>query len=203
MLFPVLRAILSAVGCTKRTGKALQCTLGGEYTCWVHATRHCITITFHHVSGVSRAKIEEVTLDALRTRQSLVKGERLVRHEMRAVLPFIGQYIFHARPSWRSMRHEKAPIRFELYLVSHGAAERGAVLISPAWYCNLPGWRWATITKVALDRLSRSLHSDVCDSDGCCDAVLHSTISGRGSRRERAALNTSFKPTQGHTSPGG
>ena len=38
------------------------------------------------VSGVSRAKIEEVTLDALRTRQSLVKGERLVRHEMRAVL---------------------------------------------------------------------------------------------------------------------
>ena len=43
-------------------------------------------IAFHHVSGVSRAKIEEVTLDALRTRQSLVKGERLVRHEMRAVL---------------------------------------------------------------------------------------------------------------------
>ena len=44
---------------------------------------------------------------------------------------------------------------------------------------------------MALDRLSRSLHSDVCDSDGCCDAVLHSTISGRGSRRERAALNKS------------
>ena len=39
-----------------------------------------------YVSGVSRAKIVEVTLDALRTRQSLVKGERLVRHEMRAVL---------------------------------------------------------------------------------------------------------------------
>jgi len=56
---------------------------------------------------------------------------------------------------------------------------------------NLPGWRWATIKQVALDRLSRSLHSDVCDSDGCCDAVLHSTISGRGSRRERAALNIS------------
>ena len=35
---------------------------------------------------MSRTKIEEVTLDALRTRQSLVKGERLVRHEMRAVL---------------------------------------------------------------------------------------------------------------------
>ena len=56
---------------------------------------------------------------------------------------------------------------------------------------NLPGWRWATIKQVALDRLSRSLHSDVCDSDGFCDAVLHSTISGRGSRRERAALNIS------------
>jgi len=35
---------------------------------------------------VSRTKIGEFTLDALRTRQSLVKGERLVRHEMRAVL---------------------------------------------------------------------------------------------------------------------
>ena len=64
------------------------------------------------------------------------------------------------------------------------------------WLVNLPGWRWATIKQVALDRLSRSLHSDVCDSDGCCDAVLHSTISGRGSRRERAALNISLKPKQ-------
>ena len=54
---------------------------------------------------------------------------------------------------------------------------------------NLPGWRWAMITKVALDRLSRSLHSDVCDSDGCNDVVVHSKISGRGGRRERAALN--------------
>ena len=35
---------------------------------------------------MSRTKIGEFTLDALRTRQSLVKGERLVRHEMRAVL---------------------------------------------------------------------------------------------------------------------
>ena len=35
---------------------------------------------------MSRTKIDKVTLDALRTRQSLVKGERLVRHEMRAVL---------------------------------------------------------------------------------------------------------------------
>ena len=32
-------------------------------------------------------KFQQITLDALRTRQSLVKGERLVRHEMRAVLP--------------------------------------------------------------------------------------------------------------------
>ena len=54
---------------------------------------------------------------------------------------------------------------------------------------NLPGWRWAAITKVALDRLSRSLHSDVCDSDGCCDAVVHSTISGSGNRRTRAVSN--------------
>ena len=54
---------------------------------------------------------------------------------------------------------------------------------------NLPGWRWVTITKVTLDRLSRSLHSDVCDSDGLRDAAIHSTISGRGSRRARAASN--------------
>ena len=54
---------------------------------------------------------------------------------------------------------------------------------------NLPGWRWAAIKKVALDRLSRSLHSDVCDSDGCCDAVVHSTISGGGNRRARAVPN--------------
>ena len=44
-------------------------------------------ICFAFVSGVNRAKIDEVTLNALRTRQSLVKGERLVRHEVRAVLP--------------------------------------------------------------------------------------------------------------------
>ena len=56
---------------------------------------------------------------------------------------------------------------------------------------NLPGWRWAAIKKVALDRLSRSLHSDVCDSDGCCDAVVHSTISGSGNRRTRAVPNIS------------
>ena len=54
---------------------------------------------------------------------------------------------------------------------------------------NLPGWRWATITKVALDRLSRSLHSDVCDSDGCSDAVVHSRISGCGNRRVCAVPN--------------
>ena len=42
------------------------------------------------------------------------------------------------------------------------------------------------ITKVALDRLSRSLHSDVCDSDGLRDAAIHSTISGSGGRRDCA-----------------
>ena len=55
--------------------------------------------------------------------------------------------------------------------------------------CNLPGWPWAMITKVALDRLSRSLHSDVCDSDKCGDAVACSRISGRGNRRLCAVPN--------------
>ena len=62
---------------------------------------------------------------------------------------------------------------------------------------NLPGWRWAAIKQAALDRLSRSLHSDVCDSDGCNNVVLHSTISGRGGRRERAALNISSIKSSG------
>ena len=44
-------------------------------------------ICLNVVSAVTRTKIGEFTLDALRTRQSLVKGERLVRHEVRAVLP--------------------------------------------------------------------------------------------------------------------
>ena len=48
------------------------------------------------------------------------------------------------------------------------------------------------ITKVALDRLSRSLHSDVCDSDGLRDAAIHSTISGRGGRRASAASDRSL-----------
>ena len=46
------------------------------------------------VSGMNRSKIDKVTLNALRTRQPLVKGERLVRHEMRAVLTIIGRNIF-------------------------------------------------------------------------------------------------------------
>ena len=69
----------------------------------------------------------------------------------------------------------------------------GQCLILGVVWCNLPGWRWATINKVALDRLSRSMHSDVCDSDGCCNAVLHSRISGCGCRRFRAAPNNNVR----------
>ena len=46
-----------------------------------------ITLCYLVVGGKDRAKIRKLTLDALSTRQSLVKGERLVRHDMRAVLP--------------------------------------------------------------------------------------------------------------------
>jgi len=76
-------------------------------------------------------------------------------------------------------------------------AETGTTRIPSS---NLPGWRWAAIKKVALDRLSRSLHSDVCDSDGCCDAVVHSTISGSGNRRTRAVPNIYLhsKPVHGN-----
>lgn len=44
------------------------------------------SLVSHVVSGVNRTKIVKITFDALRTRQSLVKGERLVRDEMRAVV---------------------------------------------------------------------------------------------------------------------
>ena len=64
-----------------------------EKRCAQMDTARCdpTTLIERIVSGVNRAKIVEVTLDALRTRQSLVKGERLVRHEMRAVLPKLSQ----------------------------------------------------------------------------------------------------------------
>ena len=81
-----------------------------------------------------------------------------------------------------------------IIFVSHSPAlllGEGAKRSRRLGLCNLPGWRWATITKVALDRLSRSLHSDVCDSDGLRDAAIHSTISGSGGRRERATSNIS------------
>ena len=66
----------------------VQSILRRAFRAHAHVTTNA---NFEDVSGVSRTKIEEVTLDALRTRQSLVKGERLVRHEMRAVLiPLIG-----------------------------------------------------------------------------------------------------------------
>ena len=59
------------------------------------------TFALYFVSGVSRAKIEEVTLNALRTRQSLVKGERLVRHEVRAVLLSIFDCTLREQPTNR------------------------------------------------------------------------------------------------------
>ena len=142
------------------------------------------------VSSRSRAKIDEVTLDALRTRQSLVKGERLVRHEMRAVLPVVlplrGACKGWGQGVWDSNSH------YTVNRPPHGVNATSACLVLGMCVFNLPGWRWATIKKVALDRLSRSLHSDVCDSDGCRDAVAHSRISGRGSRRSRAAPNNAY-----------
>ena len=49
-----------------------------------HKIQHLLVLLIH--SGRNRAKIPKVTLDAFKARQSLVKGERLVRHEMKAVL---------------------------------------------------------------------------------------------------------------------
>ena len=41
---------------------------------------------WRYVSGVIRTKIDKITLNALKTREPLVKGERFMRLEMRAVL---------------------------------------------------------------------------------------------------------------------
>ena len=62
-------------------------TRGHSTVILMYSFRVPSTIRFHIVSGASRTKIDEVTLNALRTRQSLVKGERLMRTEVRAVLP--------------------------------------------------------------------------------------------------------------------
>ena len=70
-----------------------QCGISDALGASLHPVRS--VFDFVVVSGVSRAKIEEVTLNALRTRQSLVKGERLVRHEVRAVLPIWGDNLIY------------------------------------------------------------------------------------------------------------
>jgi hypothetical protein len=93
---------------------------------------------------------------------------------------------------FKRMRHNQV-MRYDFPVRSHPSRSADVAIHtgSQSQAFNLPGWRWATIKQVALDRLSRSLHSDVCDSDGCNDVVVHSKISGRGGRRERAALNNS------------
>ena len=73
-----------------------------------------LTLSYHPfkntVSGRIRAKIEQVTFDALKTREPLVKGERFVRLEMRAVLlplppssaqPHFGENAWRGPPSPR------------------------------------------------------------------------------------------------------
>ena len=61
-------------------GESKICNVPGDL---VHT---CDLIRIINICDLHRSKIDKVTLSALRTRQSLVKGERLVRHEMRAVL---------------------------------------------------------------------------------------------------------------------
>ena len=48
--------------------------------------RSSLLVTVVSMLAENRAKIHQITFDALRTREPLVKGERFVRHEMRAVL---------------------------------------------------------------------------------------------------------------------
>ena len=74
---------------------------------------------------MSRTKIEEVTLDALRTRQSLVKGERLVRHEVRAVLPEIRTY--YIRHS--SLKPHVGRQRLHAGKIKHAIRARSAQLL--------------------------------------------------------------------------
>ena len=69
------------------------------------------SVSLDVVSGVNRTKIVKITFDALRTRQSLVKGERLVRDEMRAVVKNSNAGSDGGRQEWCSMREERATLR--------------------------------------------------------------------------------------------
>ena len=103
------------------------------------------------VSGVSRAKIEEVTLNALRTRQSLVKGERLVRTEVRAVLHTIvwGRGTWAARKQLVGIRlHATHTNARDLSSGSHRGHRAQCVAFFSFQFCYPRGY--ATLSKSAM-----------------------------------------------------
>ena len=56
----------------------------------------------------------------------------------------------------------------------------------PAFFLNLPGWRWGSITQNPLVAVSRPLHSGVCETRQDIGLpVLHSEISDSGLLRTR------------------
>ena len=75
--FSFMKHLGSSVVRTGRTG----------YTELVIKQKKLGNLPIHIVSPKKGHKNLEVALNAITTRQSLVKGERLVRHEMRAVIP--------------------------------------------------------------------------------------------------------------------
>ena len=80
----------------------------------------------------------------------------------------------------RQKRTQRLPIMITFF-------ELGGRCAAPS-IVNLPGWRWAGIKQLALVGSSSSLHSEACKALGGSDGVVHSRISGSGSR-VRAAAN--------------
>ena len=64
----------------------------------------------------------------------------------------------------------------------------------PAFFLNLPGWRWGSITQNPLVAVSRPLHSGVCETRQDIGLpVLHSEISDSGLLRTRGDQQSTTK----------
>ena len=116
-------------------------------------------------------------IDASHSRQPLVKGERLVRYEVNAVMSMLpraqGAFVYDLWSNYRGCCGGLSlPVLgkwYSLVVVPVGASRC-------CWqhHLNLPGWCWAEIQQFALVGSSSSLHSEACNALGASDGVIHS-----------------------------
>ena len=135
--------------CNPSFGKRLSCTVSLKRSTsgWGMPLEGTAENWLRYCCDGSRAKIDEITLNALRTRQSLVKGERLVRHEMRAVLSVrvvAAQIVFPQK--WFARRkivdrsiknHNKWSSKLEQLISCFQSTRRSLKIASAAeWVCR-------------------------------------------------------------------